>query len=174
MLSKSVVRLAFVSCLMASPAAFAATSPAAPMDLPPAPAGAPADQSMATPAPTDPSMPTTAPMDQSMATPAPMDQAAPPGAPQTDLVTNGPQANPGDHGRNWSAARNVRESRWYDHLVATNGRFRQFRERKECGPINDAQLHSQCMASFQNGGEAPMYGSSTPPNPIRNSSGASE
>jgi hypothetical protein len=107
--------------------------------------------------------------------PAPMDQTmTPPGAAQTDLVTNGPQANPGDHGRNWSAARNVRESQWYDRLVATNRGFRQYRERKECGPINDAEMHSQCMASFDTGAEAHMYGSSRPPHPIRNSSGASE
>jgi hypothetical protein len=145
---------------MAAPAAFAAST-----DLPPPPAPAPMDQSMATPAPMDQSMP---------ATPAPADQAMTTGAPQTDVITNGPQASPGDHGRNWSAARNVRESQWYDHLVATNASFRHYRERKECGPINDPQLHSQCMASFESGAESHMYGSSTPPRPIRNSSGASE
>jgi hypothetical protein len=153
MLSKSVVSLAFAASLVAAPAAFAASMAPA-MDMPP---GAPA-----------------APADQSMAIPAPMDQAVTPGAPQTDLVTNGPQVNPGDHARNWSAARNVRESQWYDHLVATNPSFRQARERKECGPITDPQLHGSCVASFESSGEAPMYGSSTPRHPIRNSSGASE
>jgi hypothetical protein len=149
MLSKSVVSLTFAaSCLMAAPMALAAS-----MDLPPPPAPAP--------------------MNQSMGAPAPMDQGMTPGAEQSDLVTNGPQANPGDRG-NWSAARNVRESQWYDHLVATNRGFRSSRERKECGPINDAELHSQCMASFGAGAEAHMYGSSRPPHPIRNSSGASE
>jgi hypothetical protein len=149
MLSKRVVSLAFVAALMAAPAAFAAST-----DLPPPAAPAPADQSMATPAPAD--------------------QAVTPGGPQTDLVTNGPQGDQGDHAHNWSAARNVRESQWYDHLVATNQAFRHARERKECGPITDPGLHSQCMASFDNGAEAHMYGSSRPPHPIRNSSGASE
>jgi hypothetical protein len=149
MLSKSVVSLAFAASLMAAPAAFAAS-----MDLPPPPATM--DQSMATPGP------------------APTDQAATTGGPQTDLVTNGPQSDQGDHARHWSAARNVRESQWYDHLVATNRGFRQARERKECGPINDAQLHASCIASFESGAEAPMSGSSIPPHPIRNSSGASE
>ena len=148
MSSKSLVSLAFVASLMAAPAAFAAS-----MDLPP-------------PAPP--------PMDQSMATPAPMDQGMTTGAPQTDLVTNGPQGDPGDHARNWSAARNVRDSQRYDRLVATSQGFRRARERKECGPISDAQLHASCMASFENGGEAPMSGSSMPPRPMRNSSGASE
>jgi hypothetical protein len=151
MSSKSLVSLAFVASLMAAPAAFAAS-----MDLPPPPASAPMDQSMATPGP--------APMDQGMTT----------GAPQTDLVTNGPQGDPGDHARNWSAARNVRDSQRYDRLVATSPGFRQARERKECGPISDAQLHASCVATFENGAEARMSGSSTPPRPIRNSSGASE
>lgn len=160
MLSKSVVSLAFAaSCLMAAPMAFAAST-----ELPPPPAPPPMDQSMTAP------MPAPAPMNQAVTTP---DQAVT-GAGQTDLVTNGPQANPGDHGRSWSAARNVRESQRYDRLVATNHGFRAARERKECGPINDAELHSQCMASFDNGAESHMYGSSTPPRPIRNSSGASE
>lgn len=149
MLSKSIVRLAFVASLMAAPAAFAASA-----DLPPPPAPAP--------------------MDQSLATPAPADQAMATGAAQTDVITNGPQTSPGDHGRNWSAARNVQESRQYDRLIATNAGFRHSREAKECGPINDPQLHSQCMASFDRGAESHMYGSSTPPRPIRNSSGASE
>jgi hypothetical protein len=159
MLSKSVVSVAFAASLMAAPAAFAQST-----DLPPA-APAPATQPMtATPAPSN-----EAPMDQSMA-----NEATPPGAEQSDLATNGPQMNPGDHARNWSAAQNVRESRWYDHLVATNAGFRHYRERKECGPINDPQLHSQCMASFDQGAESHMYGSSMPPHPIRNSEGASE
>jgi hypothetical protein len=109
--------------------------------------------------------------DLSPTAPVPTDQTTMPG-PQTDLVTNGPQSNQGDHARNWSATRNVRESQRYDHLVATNPGFRHFRERKECGPITDAQMHSQCMASFESGAES--YGSSSPPHPIRNSSGASE
>jgi hypothetical protein len=169
MLSKRVVSLAFAASLMAAPAAFAQST-----DLPPAAPAAPADQSMTTPAPT----PT--PMNPAATTPAPADQAMTTGAPATDLVTNGPQANPGDHARNWSAARNVRESEWYDHLVATSPGFRHYREAKECGPINDPGLHSQCLASFDTGAEARrygasrMYGSSRPPHPIRNSAGASQ
>ncbi|HEX3882892.1 MAG TPA: hypothetical protein VHW66_09560 [Stellaceae bacterium] len=91
----------------------------------------------------------------------------------TDMVTNGPQADRGDHSRNWSAARNVRESQHYERLLATSPRFRMARMRKECGPITDQQLHQSCMASFGNGGEA-MYGSSTPPRPISNAGGASQ
>jgi hypothetical protein len=165
-----MVRLAFVASLMAAPAAFAAM-PAAPMDVPPAPAASAGGQSMATPMPGPMDQ---APMNQSMATPAPTDQTAAPGAPHTDLVTNGPQGDPGDHARNWSAARNVRDSQRYDRLVATSPGFRHARERKECGPITDPGLRSQCMASFDQGAEAHMYGSSQPPHPIRNSSGASE
>ncbi|HEY1798786.1 MAG TPA: hypothetical protein VGG57_21925 [Stellaceae bacterium] len=160
MLSKSVVRLAFVASLMAAPAAFAAS-----MDLPPPPTPAPVDQSMATPAPMDQSMP---------ANPAPTNEAMTTGAPQTDVITNGPQTTPGDHGRNLSAARNVRESQQYDRLVATSPGFRSYRERKECGPITDPQMHSQCMASFDRGAESHMYGSSTPPHRLRNSAGANE
>jgi hypothetical protein len=91
----------------------------------------------------------------------------------TDVVTNGPQADRGDHSRNWSAARNVRESQHYERLLATSPRFRMARMRKECGPITDPQLRQSCMGSFSNGGEA-MYGSSTPPRPISNEGGASQ
>jgi hypothetical protein len=38
--------------------------------------------------------------------------------------------------------------------------------RKECGPINDPQLRSDCLASFEQHG-APMYGSSAPPQRYR-------
>jgi hypothetical protein len=105
--------------------------------------------------------------------PAPMDQAMT-GSPPPEEVTNGPQADAGDHSAKWSATRNVRESQRYDRLVATSTGFRHARERKECGPITDAELHSQCLASFGTGTESHMYGSSRPPRPIRNSSGASE
>ena len=78
----------------------------------------------------------------------------------TELVTNGPQANRGDFGS--SAQRNNIESAQYDRLLQTNGAFRAARMRKECGPIGDPQLHAQCVASFgQN--EPAMYGSSMPP-----------
>jgi hypothetical protein len=69
-------------------------------------------------------------------------QAAP-----AEVVTNGPQVNPGDTA-GWSAHQNVIESEQYDRLVATNPRFRAYRIRKECGPIADPQLHEECIASF--------------------------
>jgi hypothetical protein len=78
--------------------------------------------------------------------------------PPPQVVTNGPQANPGDYG-DWSARANVIESRHYDNLLETNLAFRHYRERKECGPVSDPQLRGQCMASFQQY-EPFMYGSS--------------
>jgi hypothetical protein len=81
------------------------------------------------------------------------------GPPQ--VVTNGPQTNQGDVSPNWSARRNVIESQHYDRLLETNPGFRQARMRKECGPINDPQLHADCLASFNQ--DEPYVGSSTPP-----------
>src|SRR5437879_4050032 len=80
------------------------------------------------------------------------------------VETNGPQASRGDFG-DWSARRNVIESAHYDRLLQTNMGFRQARMRKECGPINDPQLHDQCMASFDQY-EPTMVGSSIPPRRI--------
>ena len=65
----------------------------------------------------------------------------------TVVVTNGPQTNPGD-GSGWSAQQNVRDSERYEAVVHTNGSFRANRISKECGPINDPQLHANCVASF--------------------------
>src|SRR3982075_2419377 len=79
---------------------------------------------------------------------------------QNELVTNGPQASRGDFG-DWSARRNVIESRHYDQLLETNWRFRQARMRKECGAISDPQLHASCMASFDQ--FEPMVGSTRAP-----------
>jgi hypothetical protein len=79
----------------------------------------------------------------------------------TQVETNGPQASRGDFG-DWSARRNVIESAHYDRLLQTSPGFRIARMRKECGPINDPQLHDQCMASFDQF-EPTMVGSSTPP-----------
>ena len=45
-------------------------------------------------------------------------------------------------------AQNVRKSQQYDYLVATNSSFRANRMRKECGPIRDAELRNNCVASF--------------------------
>jgi hypothetical protein len=67
------------------------------------------------------------------------------------VVTNGPQTDPGDVSPAWSARRNVIESKNYDRLLETDSAFRQARIRKECGPINDRQLHASCVASFNQG-----------------------
>jgi hypothetical protein len=91
--------------------------------------------------------------------PAAAQMAAPP-APNTEVVTNGPQANPGDMSPSWSARQNVIQSEHYDRLLETNRGFRQARMRKECGPITDPELRQQCLSSF--GQDEPYMGSSTP------------
>ena len=94
--------------------------------------------------------------------PAHARMAAP--APGTEVVTNGPQTNPGDMSPSWSARQNVVQSQRYDRLLETNRGFRQARMRKECGPITDPQLHQQCLDSFaqyEPAGAATGYGSST-------------
>ncbi len=75
--------------------------------------------------------------------------AAAEAAPQAQIVTNGPQVNPGDVGGSWSARQDRIESRRYDHLVAADPAFRAYRIRKECGPVTDPRLHAKCVASFQ-------------------------
>ena len=85
------------------------------------------------------------------------------------LVTNGPQASRGDFG-DWSARRNVIESAQYDRLLQTNLAFRQSRMNKECGRIDDPQLHGQCLASFDQF-EPVMVGSSIPPTRYHRGSG---
>jgi hypothetical protein len=101
--------------------------------------------------------------------PAHAQMAATPGAPGTEVVTNGPQANPGDMSPSWSARRNVIESQHYDRLLESNRGFRQARMRKECGPITDAELRQQCLASFHQ--DEPYTGSSTPRRQSRTDSG---
>jgi hypothetical protein len=93
--------------------------------------------------------------------------AAGPG--DTQVVTNGPQANPSDMPSSWSARQNVLQSQRYDRLLETNRGFRQARMRKECGPISDPQLHQDCLASFTQ--DTPYVGSSTPRRPYRSESG---
>ena len=78
---------------------------------------------------------------------APQRQYVPPSA-GTQMITNGPQTNPGDISPSWSPRRNVVESEQYDRLLKGNPAFRQARMRKECGPITDRQLHQQCLDSF--------------------------
>jgi hypothetical protein len=96
-------------------------------------------------------------------------QMAAPAAPDTEVVTNGPQTNPGDMTPSWSARRNVTESQHYDRLLETNRGFRQARMRKECGPITDPELRQQCLASFHQ--DEPYMGSSTPRRQSRSESG---
>jgi hypothetical protein len=88
---------------------------------------------------------------------------------QSDTVTNGLQTSRGDFG-DWSARRNVIESRHYDRLLQTSMGFRHHRERKECGPISDPQMRDQCLASFQQY-EPVMTGSSRQPWHERNNAG---
>ena len=66
----------------------------------------------------------------------------------TELVTNGPQTDPGDVSPSWSARQNVIDSQRYDRLLQTSRGFREARKRQECGPITDPRLHSSCIASF--------------------------
>ena len=68
-------------------------------------------------------------------------------APQ--LITNGPQVNPGDNPDRGSAQRNVADSGRYEAALRGNSAFREQRIRKECGPIDDRRLHEQCVASFR-------------------------
>jgi len=83
----------------------------------------------------------------------------------TQILTNGPQASPGDHG-SWSAARNNAESAQYERLLQTNPGFRQARMQRECGPITDAQLRAECLASFGESSST-MTGSSMAPSQSR-------
>ena len=78
----------------------------------------------------------------------------------TQVITNGPQTDPGDVSPSWSARQNVIESQRYDRLLQTSRGFREARMRRECGPITDPQLHANCLASFN---QDEPYGSSTPP-----------
>ena len=50
------------------------------------------------------------------------------------------------------AAANVKQSEQYEQAVHGNSSFRAKRMKEECGPINDPELHQQCVASF--GGES--------------------
>ncbi|MBV8889739.1 MAG: hypothetical protein JO305_08750 [Alphaproteobacteria bacterium] len=60
--------------------------------------------------------------------------------------------------REESAQQNVRESEQYEQLLCTNPAFRNRRIQQECGPIDDPQLHQQCVDSFQcrSGGGGPV------------------
>ena len=64
------------------------------------------------------------------------------------VVTDGPLIDPGDSSGSWSAQQNVRDSDRYEVVVHANSSFRATRISKECWPINDPQLHADCVASF--------------------------
>jgi hypothetical protein len=68
---------------------------------------------------------------------------------RTELITNGPQTDPGDRSGARSAARNVRDSRRYEAAIHTNANYRAVREHKECGPIDDAKMHANCLGTFR-------------------------
>jgi hypothetical protein len=70
------------------------------------------------------------------------------GGVRTELITNGPQANPGDAGGAAAAQQNRRESSQYESLLRSNPAFRARRIATECGPVTDPQLHAACVASF--------------------------
>jgi hypothetical protein len=65
-----------------------------------------------------------------------------------EVITNGPQPGPGDGRVGRTATENVRDSQRYEAMVHANAGFRAARERKECGPISDARMHADCLASF--------------------------
>jgi hypothetical protein len=65
-----------------------------------------------------------------------------------EVITNGPQTSSSEGRSGWSASHNVADSERYEALVRSNPNFRAARERKECGPINDPQMHAECVASF--------------------------
>jgi hypothetical protein len=82
------------------------------------------------------------------------------------VITNGPQTDPGDVSPSWSARQNVIDSERYDRLLQTSPAFRHARMQKECGPITDPQLHADCLASFDQN-----VGSSTGPGSYPSGSG---
>ena len=65
-----------------------------------------------------------------------------------EVITNGPQASPGDRTDTPGAAHNLRDSERYEATVRSSAEFRATRERKECGPIDDARMHAECLATF--------------------------
>jgi hypothetical protein len=65
---------------------------------------------------------------------------------ETVIVAPPPRVEPGD--LNWNPQRNIVESQEYERLLQTNPSFRMARIRKECGPITDPQLRSDCIATF--------------------------
>src|SRR5579872_3386425 len=65
-----------------------------------------------------------------------------------EVVTNGPQVNPGDRPDSQSAQRNMRDSQRYEALTHSSSSFRADRMRRECGTIRGRRMHAECVASF--------------------------
>jgi hypothetical protein len=65
-----------------------------------------------------------------------------------ELITNGPQTDPGDARGAASGMQNERDSERYESALRSNPNFRAARVRKECGPIGDPQMQTDCVASF--------------------------
>jgi hypothetical protein len=68
----------------------------------------------------------------------------------TASVQAAPVPSKPHHSPKWheTPAQNVRKSQQYNYLVETNGSFRAYRMRKECGPIRDPELRANCLGSF--------------------------
>ena len=58
------------------------------------------------------------------------------------------------------AAANVKQSEQYEQALHGNSSFRAKRMKEECGPINDPELHQQCMDSFGGAGMSRRAGKS--------------
>jgi len=69
--------------------------------------------------------------------------------PVPQLVTNHLQVDPGDRAGSDSADRNVIDSQRYERMLKVNATFREQRMSKECGSIDDPNLHEQCLVSFR-------------------------
>ena len=67
-----------------------------------------------------------------------------------EATPNGPQTDPGDTWSARSGLRSVGPSNRYEWLMHSTPDFRTVRERKECGPTNDAPVHAECNASLGN------------------------
>jgi hypothetical protein len=65
-----------------------------------------------------------------------------------EVITNGPPVNPGYRSGVLVADQNLRDSERYRAAVWANLAFRATREIKECGPIDDAKMRADCLATF--------------------------
>jgi hypothetical protein len=62
----------------------------------------------------------------------------------TEVIASGPQTGTSDAWGARSRLGNVRDSDRYEWLVHSNPNFRAVRERKECGPTEDAPMNADC------------------------------